>query len=77
MFLHTQTDILFLQHTPILLLQVAVDPTEGNGIVSGIPGEDGGGSQQDGCLGPHQAHGKVMFEGRVTKVAHPVEVVMD
>ena len=51
----TQSDVLLLQYCSVLLYQSTVDPIQGNGIVMRVIWEDGGGSKQNPCLGPHKS----------------------
>ena len=73
----TQSDVLLLQHHCVLLDQSIVDPIQGNGIVARVIREDRGGSKQNPRLGPHQTRSQVSGKTRITKVLHPVEVIMN
>ena len=73
----TKTYVLGRQNLSILFHKSRHDVCECGGVVSGVVGEDGGGSKREGHLPPHQAQGCVVGEGRICQVGLVEEVVVD
>ena len=74
---HTQTDILSLEVSSVLLLQIGQNGGESSRIVSRIEWHNWRGSHQHGRLPPHQSDGCVVGKGGVGEVGFIVEVIMN
>ena len=64
------------QKLPVLLIQLCSFPRQEVGIVGGVEGREGHGGQHQGNRDPQCGHSTVMRKGRVSKLGHPVEVVV-
>ena len=72
----TCSDVVLTEDRPVHLYQVLVGLIQSDGIVNWVVGEEWGGGNAHGHPDPHPSQSLVCSELGVSKVGHPVEVVV-
>ena len=73
----TQCDIPLSQNMTVLVLQPFQNPVQSISIVPWFIRQHWSRGHENGSLEPHQTHSNVACEGWITKIGHPVKVVVN